>query len=248
MAKIAIVGAYGGIGTKLVEKLAGDHELFLMGRNPEKLTSLATKHATYSAVFDATKSAEVDEAFKQAVEQMGGLDAAVCLVGSLLLKPAHMTRDEEFRDTLETNLFTAFAVVRAAARAMMRSGGSIVLMASAAARIGISNHEAIGAAKAGVIGLGISAAATYAPRGIRVNVVAPGMVETSLTEKLLESEAAKKASASLHALKKLGKPEEVAHAIAWLLQPESRWITGQILGVDGGLSSILPRPEVSSRQ
>ena len=116
-----------------------------------------------------------------------------------------------------------------------------MLVSSAAVMAGLANHDAIAAAKAGVIGLLRSAAATYAPRGLRVNAVAPGLVETSLTEQLTASDASRAASEAMHALGRLGRPEDVAAAVAFLLDPANDWITGQVLGVDGGLSSVRPR-------
>ena len=97
-----------------------------------------------------------------------------------------------------------------------------MLCSSAAARIGLANHEAIAAAKAGVIGLTLAEAATYAARNIRVNCVAPGLVDTTLTAKIMGNEAALKASIGMHALGRVGKPEHIASAIAWLLDPDKR--------------------------
>lgn len=135
----------------------------------------------------------------------------------------------------------AFALVRAAAPQMGRTGGgSIVLMSSAAGRIGLANHEAIAAAKAGVIGLTLSAAASYAARGVRVNAVAPGLVRTPLSARLVGNEASLKASEALHALGRIGEPDEVASLIDWLLGPQ-RWVTGQVFGIDGGLGTVRSR-------
>ena len=97
------------------------------------------------------------------------------------------------------------------------------------------------AAKAGVIGLTLSAAATYAPRGIRVNCVAPGLVRTPMTARITANEASLKASTAMHALGRIGDPADVAGAIEWLLGPDSGWVTGQVLGVDGGLASVRAR-------
>lgn len=237
-----VLGATGGIGSELCRQLAaqGAH-LVLAARNAEKLQALAEEVNGHAFALDATQIDEVDACVDKAVEMRCPLDGIVCCVGSLLLKPAHATSPAEWAATLATNLTSAFAVVRAGARAMMSAGGSIVLVSSAAARVGLANHEAIAAAKAGVEGLMLSAAATYANRGIRVNCVAPGLVRTPLTTRLTENETSRKASLGMHALGRLGEPKDVANAIAWLLNPEQSWVTGQVLGIDGGLANIRPR-------
>lgn len=109
-----------------------------------------------------------------------------------------------------------------------------------AARLGLVNHEAIAAAKAGVIGLTLSAAATYASKGIRVNAVAPGLVRTPLTARITSNEATLNASTAMHALGRVGEPEDVASAIAWLLDPAQAWVTGQVI-VGGGLAMLRSR-------
>jgi NAD(P)-dependent dehydrogenase (short-subunit alcohol dehydrogenase family) len=124
---------------------------------------------------------------------------------------------------------------------MTGHGGSVVLLSSAAARLGIANHEAIAAAKAGVLGLVLSAAASYASRAIRVNAVAPGLVRTPLTAPLTMDETALKRSTALHPLGRIGEPDEVASAIEWLLDPGQAWVTGQVIGVDGGLATVRSR-------
>ena len=166
------------------------------------------------------------------MERFGKIDGVVNCMGTVLLKPAHLTTDQEWHDTLSINLTSSFYLIRAAVKAMRQGGGSIVLISSAAAQIGLANHEAIAAAKAGIIGLTISAAATYAGLGIRLNAVAPGLVKSEMTRKLWESESAAAVSTQMHALGRLGEPDDIAKAIAWLLDSENNWITGQTICVD----------------
>lgn len=189
----------------------------------------------------AVLDARDPDALEAAVTGFGAIDGLVNCAGSLLLKPAHLTTLAEWNDTLAANLTTAFAAVRAGAKSMMQTGGSIVLCGTAAARAGFVNHEAIAAAKGGVMALMLSAAASYAPRRIRVNCVAPGLVETPLTARITANEAGLKASQAMHALGRIGRPEEVASAICWLLDPENAWVTGQTIGVDGGLGTVRSR-------
>lgn len=230
-----IFGATGGIGTALCKQLqAAGHRVFASGRDPQKLAILASELGTPPLLADATVPAEVADAFAQA----GPVDGIANCVGSLLLKPAHITTDEEWAAVLRTNLDSAFYILRAGAKAMMGAGGSIVLVSSAAGRLGLQNHEAIAAAKAGIIGLMLSAAATYAPRNIRVNCVAPGLTATPLTARITTNETAAKASMAMHPLGRLGTAEDVAAMIAFLLEPQAAWITGQTFGVDGGLGTV----------
>jgi NAD(P)-dependent dehydrogenase (short-subunit alcohol dehydrogenase family) len=132
-------------------------------------------------------------------------------------------------------------MTRAAAKSMMNQGGSIVLVASAAARIGLQNHEAIAAAKGAVMGLTLSASATYSRNKIRVNCIAPGLTDTPLTSRIVGNEASRKASEAMHPIGRLGKPEDIVEAMLWLLSDASGWVTGQVIGIDGGLGSLKVR-------
>lgn len=236
-----ILGASGGIGSALARRLAGGARLALAGRTGERVGALATELGASSHVVDARDLDDVSRVVDQAVAEHGQLDGVVNCVGSLLLKPAHLTRPEEWADTVSVNLSSAFATVRAGARAMMDRGGSVVLVSSAAAEVGLANHEAIAAAKGGVAALARAAAATYAASNIRVNAVAPGLVETPLTERITRSPAARQSSEQMHALRRLGTPDDVASLIAWLLDPGNAWVTGQVIGIDGGLARVRSR-------
>ncbi len=240
---VLVVGAAGGIGTALCRRLAArGATLVLAGRDEEKLVALSAEVGGEVLALDARDIEGVGNAVKGLVERHGRLDAAVNLAGSILLKPAHTTSIQEWDDVIATNLRTAFALVRAVAPSMGQTGGgSIVLVSTAAARVGLANHDAIAAAKAGVEGLARSAAATYAPRRVRINVVAPGLVRTPLAARLVANEASLKASEAMHALGRIGKPDDVASLIEYLVDPQHAWVTGQVFGVDGGLATLRPR-------
>jgi NAD(P)-dependent dehydrogenase (short-subunit alcohol dehydrogenase family) len=235
---VFLIGAAGGIGSAVARRLrASGQEVVLAGRTEAGLAALGSELEAAYTVVDAANF----DALEQAMARFAPLDGVVNCAGSLLLKPAHLTTGKEWRETLDLSLTTAFATVRAAAKTMMNNGGSIVLCATAAARTGFANHEAIAAAKGGVIGLTLSAAATYGPRNIRVNCVAPGLIATPLTSRITQNEASLKASQGMHVLGRIGTPGDVASAIAWLIDPANSWITGQVIGVDGGLGTVRPR-------
>lgn len=254
--KVALLtGAYGGVGTATARRLAkAGWRLALLGRRADALAALAAEVGALAAdsgergdddapltlVADATSAEAVNAAVAQVVERWGRLDGAAHAVGSLLLKPGHLTTDGDWDAVIATNLTSAFYLTRAALKQMTRQqgGGSIVLISSVAAVAGLANHEGIAAAKGGVAALATSAAASYAGKGIRVNNVAPGLVRTQLTRRLTESEAALRASLALHPLGRVGEPDDVAGVVAWLLSDDAAWVTGQTISLDGGMSTL----------
>lgn len=241
---VIVLGATGSIGASVAhEIIARGGKVFLAGRNAERLAAVAAEtNASGTAAVDASQPASFAECFKAAKEALPSITGVVNCIGSVLLKPAHLTTDDELHDTLQVNLATAFFTVREAAKVMRSGGGSVVLCSTAAAQVGLANHEAIAAAKGGVDGLVRSSAATYGPRGVRVNAVAPGLVKSEMTRKIWENEASATASQDMHVLGRLGEPGDVARAISFLLHPENNWVTGQVIGVDGGLGGIVTRP------
>jgi len=238
-----IVGAGGAVGTATARLLAaaGD-DVHLAGRDRAALDELSAQIGAVGVhEVDARDIAAVKAVVDTVAGTQGRLDAVANLAGSILLKPAHLTSAEEWEETIATNLTTAFALLRAAAPHMRKHGGSIVLASSAAAQTGISNHEAIAAAKGGIIAMVRSAAATYGAQGVRVNAVAPGLTRSKMTSRLLDDATQAEASRQMHVLGRLGEPEDVAGLVAWLMGPESSWVTGQTIGVDGGLGQARPR-------
>ena len=240
-----VFGAAGGIGKSVCDHLAksiqqsghGDGHIIAVGRDASRLEPLLAIDYTEVVVSDYSLDS-IENICTETKERFGSVTAAINCVGSVLLKPIHLTSETEFNTVMQTNIGTAFSVLRSACKVMQDTGGSIILCASAAAQIGLANHEAIAAAKGAIIALARSAAATYATKKIRVNVVSPGLTKTPMTARITNSEAGTKASLAMHPLGRLGEPDDIARAITFLSDPINDWITGQVLGVDGGLGML----------
>jgi NAD(P)-dependent dehydrogenase (short-subunit alcohol dehydrogenase family) len=240
---VAIVtGATGAVGAATSRRLvAAGWDVAVVGRDRGRVEALVAELGPASAGFvaDATVAADMDAAIRAAGARFGPPEALVHAVGSTLLKPAHALSDVELGDVLAVNLVSAFYALRPFVRAVARGmPASVVLFSSAATRIGLLNHEAIAAAKGGIEGLVTSAAASYAGRGIRVNAIAPGLVRSNLTRRLVEHEGTLRASVAMHPLGRIGEAEDVAGLAAFLVSPDAAWITGQVIGVDGGLAGV----------
>ena len=231
-----ILGGSRGIGAALAAKLRGQGErVVIAARGKSDLEACAAELDCDWQVCDARSFEEVERLLAGYSELKG----VACCAGSILLKPAHLTSESELAQLWEQNLKSAFAVVRASGK-KLRSA-SVLLFSSAAARLGLPNHEAIAACKGAVEALVRSAAATYCARELRFNAIAPGLVRTSLSAPIINRPAALEASAALHPLGRIGEADEVAELGRWLLSPDSSWVTGQVFGLDGGLSSLKVR-------
>ncbi len=237
---IWIIGGSGGIGSNLAKRMSDEGwNVVISARNQEKLDLVSNQNTIESLIVDATDADQVQEIAKQINEKYGSLDAVVNSVGSIFLRPLHATSPDQFIETINQNLVTSFNVIRATAKIMMRgNGGRIVLFSSAAASLGMPNHAAISASKAGVEGLARAAASDYAKRGISVNVVSPGLVETPLSSHLLASEQSRKISEEMHPVGKIGNPDDIASVAEWLVTSAPEWMTGDIISVDGGLTNL----------
>lgn len=230
MANYLIIAASSSMAQATSQLLQNQgHSLYQTARGQDKIKA--------DAILDASDFQAVEEIFQKAQEKLGLLDGVVNFAGSLLIKPAHLTTKEEYQQTINASLTTAFATVLSSGK-YLKHGASVVLMASAVALTGIPNHEATAAAKAGVIGLMRSAAATYASHKIRFNVIAPGLVETPLTQHITSVPSALNYSLNFHPLRRIGTPQDIARAVLFLLDPQNDWITGQVLNVDGGLAHL----------
>jgi 3-oxoacyl-[acyl-carrier protein] reductase len=241
MQNYLIISASSDIGYLTAKNLKEQGKnIFITARNSEKLEELKKEFDCEGEVLNAADFEATNRVFEKAKEVFGEIDGVANFCGSVILKPAHLTSFEEYQATIQDNLTTAFSITKAAGK-NMKNGGSIVLISSAAAMQGIANHEAIAAAKGGIISLAKSASATYAAQNLRFNVVAPGLTKTKMTSKITGNENALKFSTAMHALGRVGEAEDVANMVLFFLSEKADFITGQIIGVDGGLSNLQPK-------
>lgn len=241
---ILIGGITGGIGSALAKRLSGQGwTVHGYARNRESLDALADD---LPGIHTHQADAHEPEALAQLVGEITSsspLHAYVHCIGSIFIRNLEQTKPTDFDEVVRVNLYSAFNAMRAVIGPMRKNGqGSIVLLSTAAARAGLPGHEAIAAAKAGVEALAQSAAASYASHGIRVNAVAPGLVETPLSQPVISSAKAREISERMHPLGRIGQPDEIASLLSWLVSDDALWVTGQVWAPDGGLSTLRERP------
>lgn len=234
-----ITGASGGIGRALARQLrAQGGQLAVAGRDASRLDDV---EADARIAADTTTPEGAAKAVEACREALGAAPALLAhCVGSTLIAPLHRTRVEAYRDVIRVNLDSAVFMLQAWIAALKGAPGAAVLTSSVVASIGVANHEAIAAAKGGIEALVRSAAATYAAQGIRVNAVAPGMTETPMTAGMLKLPAAREAAARQYPLGGLQSADQVAAVMSWLLGSGAARLTGQVLPVDGGFTSVRP--------
>lgn len=243
MNKVALItGAAGGLGKSIATKLEEDGwSLVVVSRESGRLATVyGSRHLQIEADCSTVEGARQIMA-EAAAAGLRPTALAHC-AGNIRLGALHRMTEEDFRSCLDANLVSAFHTLAAFVGSLREANlpGSAVLVSSVAAQMGTPNHEAVAAAKAGIEGLARGAAATYAPYGIRVNVVAPGIMDSPATEKILGSIVAREAAARQYALPGVGSTDELADLMGWLLSERSKRVTAQVWSVDGGFTGVRP--------
>lgn len=220
---IVIIGGNSGIGFATAEILRKQGaNLFLYSRSGE-----------------GTNKLDISKDFDLMTELPEIIDGVVYCPGTINLKPFHRLSISDLQLELEVNFLGAVRVLQACFKGLKKSGhGSVVLYSTVAVQMGMGFHAGISSAKGAVEGLTRSLAAEWAPAQIRVNAIAPSLTDTPLAANLLSTEEKKDASSKRHPLGRIGTPTDIASSTVFLLSSQSAWMTGQILHLDGGMSTI----------
>jgi NAD(P)-dependent dehydrogenase (short-subunit alcohol dehydrogenase family) len=220
---VVIIGGNSGIGKSVVEKLE------TQGAN----VFAYSKSGAIGKQLDITENFEIIEGLPERI------DGLVYCPGTINLKPFHRFTIEDFKDDYEVNVLGAVRVLQACMKGLKKSGSaSVIFYSTVAVRVGLGFHSSISSAKGALEGLAKSLAAEWAPSKIRVNVIAPSLTDTPLASNLLGNDEKREASNRRHPLGRYGQPEDISSSTIFLLSEESSWMTGQVLHLDGGISSI----------
>lgn len=222
---IVVVGGNSGIGKTLIQKLQNSGaNVFAFARN---------SNSDFNTIeWDVTKDLPDLSSLPEVIHGL------VYLPGTINLKPFHRLKLQDFQDDLNINLLGAIKITQALINNLKKAEpASLVYVSTVATKLGMPFHSSVAVSKSAIEGLAKSIAAEYAPK-IRANVVAPSLTDTPLAERLLSTDEKRAASNQRHPLKRVGKTEDISNAIYYLLSDDSLWVTGQVLGVDGGMGSV----------
>ena len=229
MKNILLIGGSYGIGNAIALTLQNDNNVYVASRTANGLQGLNVTHIPFDASIDTIDTTKLPEI----------IDGLVYCPGSINLRPFRGLKIETFESDMQINFFSMVKVLQSVLPQLSASEqSSIVLFSTVAVKMGMPFHTSVSASKGAIEGFAKALAAEYAPK-IRVNVIAPSLTDTPLADKFLNNDDKKEKSSLRHPLKRFGKPEDLANMAKFLLSDESSWMSGQILHVDGGMSSLL---------
>jgi NAD(P)-dependent dehydrogenase (short-subunit alcohol dehydrogenase family) len=227
MKNILLIGGSYGIGQALANKLSNTYNIHIASRTNENISEAITYH-TFDVMEDDIATLKLPDT----------IDGLVFCPGSINLRPFAALKLEDFELDMQLNFFSLVKVVKSLIPKLKNAEqASLVFFSTVAVKVGMPYHTSVAAAKGAIEGYAKALAAEYAP-SFRVNVIAPSLTDTPLASKLLSSDEKKAKMAERHPLKRVGTVDDIASVAAFLLSDESTWITGQIIGVDGGMSTL----------
>jgi NAD(P)-dependent dehydrogenase (short-subunit alcohol dehydrogenase family) len=234
--KYLVFGATGAIGSSLAAQLKeSSHDVHLIARNEDEVKAISEELGCSYSVADVLEENFMDKV-KADTSDFDVKGVAYC-VGSIDLKPLKRVSESDLHNCMKLNLYSAIEVIKGFQEELKKSSGSIVLFSSVAAQKGFTNHTIIATAKAAIEGLTVTLAAEFAPN-IRVNCIAPSLTSSKIAQSMLKNPIVAEALAKAHPLKRVGEGKDSAALAKFLLTEESSWVTGQIIGVDGGRSRL----------
>ena len=224
---ILLIGGSTGIGLEIANQLVKENNVIVASRNKGDLNK-EIKHLEFDVLEDNIEDLELPD-------EIHGL---VYCPGSINLKPFKMLKHKDFEEEISLNFLSLVKVVQAVMPKLKKAeNASLVFFSTVAVKVGMPFHTSVAAAKGAIEGFAKSLAAEYAPT-LRVNVIAPSLTDTPLAGKLLSNDSKKEKMSERHPLKRIGNTKDIANAAIFLLSEQNSWITGQIIGVDGGLSTL----------
>ena len=232
---ILVFGGTGSIGMNLSKKLKEEnYDPILIARNEEELKKISNEIKCDFRVCDVLNIDLVKKISDEFKDNIYGI--AYC-VGSINIKPLNLTKDDDFIDSFKINTLGAINIIKINAEYLSKNKGSILLFSTIAVKQGFTNHTVISTAKGAIEGLTLSLAAEFAPK-IRINCIAPSLTDSKMTQKLIKNENIRNAIENMHPLQKIGSGDDFSDIGYYLLSEKNSWITGQIVHIDGGRSTL----------
>ena len=233
--KIIIIGGSGSIGSWIAKEVINDgYKPHLIGRNEESLKLVSSNLNCEYSIVDVNNHDQLKKSLEDCGDNIYGL--AYC-AGSINLKPLSDASENDYIDSFKVNTIGAALSVKFLKDILKKNNGSILFFSTIAVKQGFVNHSIISASKGAIEGLTLSLAAELSPE-IRVNCIAPSLTQSKMSKKIISNDAIKKAIENMHPIPKIGSPEDFSKLSAFLLGQNNEWITGQIIHVDGGRSTL----------
>ncbi len=223
---ILLVGGSHGIGFEIAKALQNQFTIYVASRTNDELGNLEVNYISFDATTDTFEESELPNE----------LHGFVYCPGSINLKPFKMLSIDTFKEDMELNFFSLVKVVKTV-MPKMADGSSMVFFSTVAVATGMPFHTSVAAAKGAIEGFAKSLAAEYSPK-VRVNTIAPSLVDTTLAKRLLNNDRKRELMNERHPLKRVGEAKDIANLACFLLKEDSSWVTGQSIGIDGGISTL----------